>query len=431
MSTTTHNINNKNNNNTVQTSPQKNHIKPSSKNLGIDFGSLFADAIETNTQKKKNNLDSKPIENENTQSMVWAQRNWNSTPTPNEAMANQPRPPEHHEHAEQRDETAPTEHAGPVDTTQKPANTAPSTPQQAPKTQEVDGNAPAAAQSVEQAPQHAHAQQTTWPADTTGTRALANTAQTLEAVQDTPTASASAHSETPNPIPLEAPALQHTLVQEHTATESNAPAYLPSPPNTAVVAQINQQLAQQDIKAGDLKLTTAHPIATASSTSTLNGLKDSASPTTIKTPVNQPGFAKELGQTVHWALGKNMSTVDIRVNPESFGPLNMRIVQKGQQVQLIIRTQDEASANLMTQAISGLKESMAQNGLQLNQVQIQHTPQQASNTSTQQFSQNTGSGQQHPNSQRHNTTEPTEHTPETPSAPTSQNTPSTGIDLFA
>ncbi len=75
---------------------------------------------------------------------------------------------------------------------------------------------------------------------------------------------------------------------------------------------------------------------------------------------------------MQWAIGKNLSTVDIRVNPESFGPMNMRLVQKGQQVQLVIRTQDEASANLLTQALGGLKEVLAQNGLQLNQVQIQH-----------------------------------------------------------
>lgn len=90
----------------------------------------------------------------------------------------------------------------------------------------------------------------------------------------------------------------------------------------------------------------------------------------IKTPVNQPGFVKELAQQVNWSIGKNMSTVDIRVNPESFGPMNMRLVQKGQEIHLVIRTQDDQSAAMMTQAVHGLKEALAQSGLQLGQVQI-------------------------------------------------------------
>lgn len=184
--------------------------------------------------------------------------------------------------------------------------------------------------------------------------------------------------------------------------------------NQQVAPQITQQIAQQAqamgegfgeeglkvgqkiLAAGNLQSAgTATGIA--AGTNGLTGTVGSAQQTLIKTPVNQPGFAKELGQTVQWAIGKNLSTVDIRVNPESFGPMNMRLVQKGQQVQLVIRTQDEASANLLTQALGGLKEVLAQNGLQLNQVQIQHsnTPgsQGQSNNSQAQFDQNRNQGQ--------------------------------------
>ncbi|MDX1670078.1 MAG: flagellar hook-length control protein FliK, partial [Limnobacter sp.] len=96
----------------------------------------------------------------------------------------------------------------------------------------------------------------------------------------------------------------------------------------------------------------------------------SAAHAEVKTPVNQPGFAKELGQKITWAIGKNLSTVDIRVNPEQMGTLNMRILQRGQNIQLVIRTSDETSGAMLQQAIAGLKETMGQNGLQLNQVQI-------------------------------------------------------------
>lgn len=172
-------------------------------------------------------------------------------------------------------------------------------------------------------------------------------------------------------------------------TQAGTTASGPGNPNT-VATQLAPQIAQQaqnmggKLEAEGLKVgqkilatgslqTAANPNGIAAGTNGLTGTLGTSTPQAlIKTPVNQPGFAKELGQTVNWAIGKNMSTVDIRVNPETFGPMNMRLVQKGQQVQLVIRTQDEASANLLTQALGGLKEVLAQNGLQLNQVQIQH-----------------------------------------------------------
>jgi len=212
-------------------------------------------------------------------------------------------------------------------------------------------------------------------------------------------------------------ALTNSTVQMRTDT---APVAAPGNSGNAVQAQLNQQLAPQTaaqiaqqaqalgeglsesiaeeglkvgqkiLAAGNLQSTGTATGITAG-TNGLTGTAGSAQQALIKTPVNQPSFAKELGQTVQWAIGKNLSTVDIRVNPESFGPMNMRLVQKGQQVQLVIRTQDEASANLLTQALGGLKEVLAQNGLQLNQVQIQHgnapTPQGQANNGQAQFDQ--------------------------------------------
>jgi len=184
--------------------------------------------------------------------------------------------------------------------------------------------------------------------------------------------------------------------------------------NQQVAPQITQQMAQQaqamgegfgeeGLKVGQKILATGNlqsagtATGLAAGTNGLTGSAGTAQQALIKTPVNQPGFAKELGQTVQWAIGKNLSTVDIRVNPESFGPMNMRLVQKGQQVQLVIRTQDEASANLLTQALGGLKEVLAQNGLQLNQVQIQHgnpsNQQGQPNNGQTQFDQNRNQGQ--------------------------------------
>lgn len=166
----------------------------------------------------------------------------------------------------------------------------------------------------------------------------------------------------------------------------------------------------------------------------MNGTLGNSPQALIKTPVNQPGFAKEVGQTVQWAIGKNLSTVDIRVNPESFGPMNMRLIQKGQQVQLVIRTQDEASANLLTQALGGLKEVLAQNGLQLNQVQIQHGNTNAQNgqgnQSQAQFEQQ-GNGQNRGDQQSGNEGSPKEDSTVNNVQPRTTRNAEGKLDLFA
>jgi len=142
-------------------------------------------------------------------------------------------------------------------------------------------------------------------------------------------------------------------------------------------------ISANGLAAGEEMLTTTATAGTGSSTSAANaqpgiglaqfatGRTGTAAEATIKTPVNQPGFVKELGAQVQWAIGKNLSTVDIRLNPEQFGNLNMRIVQRGQEVQLHIRTQDEATVQAMQQTLSQLKDNLAQSGLQLTQVNIQ------------------------------------------------------------
>ncbi len=97
----------------------------------------------------------------------------------------------------------------------------------------------------------------------------------------------------------------------------------------------------------------------------------------IKTPVNQPGFVKEISQKLNWAIGKNLSTIDLKLTPDQMGTLNIRLIQKGNTIQLIVRTQDDASATMIQQAISGLKEALGQSGLNLSQVQINTNSQNA------------------------------------------------------
>ena len=236
--------------------------------------------------------------------------------------------------------------------------------------------------------------------------------------------------------------------QGQTANASNAAASVAAA-QTMQAKFSNAEFGERQLATGDKILATATGPATANTPTNTplvagtNGLgtgrTGSAEQALIKTPVNQPGFAKELNQTVNWAIGKNMSTVDIRVNPESFGPMNMRIVQKGQQIQLIIRTQDEASGNLLNQALSGLKEAMAQTGLQLNQVQIQtSSPQnQATNGQTQAQTQFEQQGRQHQQSQnpgssrQPNSNQGAQASSDTTAQAVKNKSSGTGLDLFA
>lgn len=210
----------------------------------------------------------------------------------------------------------------------------------------------------------------------------------------------------------------------------------------AVAAQAMQTNGRQ-IQSGDNKLVTAGidtknslNAQAMNSLSAQPGLRTgSAAQAEVKTPVNQPGFAKELGQKITWALGKNLSTVDIRVNPEQMGTLNMRILQKGQHIQLVIRTSDETSGAMLQQAISGLRETMSQNGLQLGQVQIHsgNNP----NSNHPQFGQNlqgqqqgsSGNGSNQGGQNQQQTAQGENDTGL--SAPQVQQRPDSNLDLFA
>lgn len=186
------------------------------------------------------------------------------------------------------------------------------------------------------------------------------------------------------------------------ARQAQAEARQAAAQRSDVVAAAQQQASARgqsgkEIQAGDRKLVTGGVGASNSAngsgqagaalaplSTTRTGLANEAS---IKTPVNQPGFAKELGEKVNWAIGKNLSTVDIKLNPEQFGNMSMRLVQKGQQLHLTIRTTEESTGAMMSQAVHGLRETLAQSGLQLTQFQVQTPSQQSAANNQPQFGQ--------------------------------------------
>lgn len=434
--------------------------KSNKQESNIDFSALFSEAMGNNTSKaqlnalesqmrqalgkqeeKKKTPDSNPMAAENAQSLVWSQRNWNTQ------TSHQPSGENHGINGSSntttktvtaQDKQGPTE--AKQQTTEKPADrptekaNAQTDAQAKPQDNTAGNQESTAAERPSQEAMTNNAQTAggAYSTKDTGVDPRSNNSanNTIQVQTQTDTITVSAVKDPNAPIELKGNAQ---------ATPNINPALAQAVSTQSNNAQVSEEESIQTLKAGDLKLTTAGQNTAALSPSTSNVSRSGGGPTEIKTPVTQPGFAKELGQTVQWALGKNMSTVDIRINPESFGPMNMRLVQKGQDVQIIIRTQDENSANLMTQAISGLKESMAQNGLQLSQVQVQHSGNTQANNLTsgqqqQQWAQNQGQGgqqQNNPHAQRGgNSTELLEETPATTTTQKPGNS-GRGIDLFA
>lgn len=452
------------------------------------FETQMREALGKQDEQKTRDPENNPMAAETAQSMVWAQRNWASQQSPDrdtaqadystsatsterqpEQASAQAITPEQSSTAEASAKPSADSNQAASQTKQQPNQT--TTQAEPPKdnTQAqaaVSSTSPALATSQTATPSsglQAEGLNTTTLASGNPDSATLKTQQSIDQtriapIQVTPTdgttedssQALSTHAEvldqkvssadTPAPKARDLPSQEKLNTIANPLAVQNVSAQL-GQQRAAMAASNNDVIEVQTLKAGDQKLTTASAGSAVSGLATTlgNGPK-AAAQTLIKTPVNQPGFARELGQTVNWALGRGMSTVDIRVNPESFGPMNMRLVQKGQQVQLIIRTQDEASANLMTQAIAGLKETLAQSGLNLQQVQVQHS--QASqanigNPSFQQSMQGSGNGQQPGSESRSAQGSQGQRTSDTPDdsvahATTSRNTSKTGgIDLFA
>ncbi|MCQ8897760.1 flagellar hook-length control protein FliK [Limnobacter humi] len=447
--------------NTAAKSTAKTTVDPSA----VDFSSLFSsaklnrfesqmrdalgnDTLSTETQRSNQEKRSKAPATPDPQAMVWAQHSWMAAQqrpvSPATPVSEQTRSVDSATKANLDNRQSQATAAHPADDTPSDSNNSATAP--ATTANEADSAASNATVLTPQKNATADATPVNTTVDKVGSAPLniaALPTETKPSVQASATAeglplvanNASAQAQ-PTTSALNEPGTRQGLRHENGSAELTLPVSMSSelsqgrqtadarsaasamdptalarlPIQAAVAAQTQAVSAQtQDlpldelsIKAGDSKLTTTNLNPALGSLPGQSAVARGTAPAVgIRTPVSQPGFAKELGQTINWALGKQLSTVELRVNPESFGPMNLKIVQKGQELHITIRTQDESSANLMAQAVSGLKETMAQNGLQLNQVTVQHSQgfnlgQSAGDSNSAQTAQQGQQGQQSP-----------------------------------
>ena len=471
--------------NTAKTANASNKTVKKNENpaLAAGFENLFASAMQSaNPQAKLNTIqqelrealaspstpkknkansenETSASDNQTNQTAIWAQRDWmnqqNATPTPSE----QPKT------NTQTTSTAPQDRAEEI----KSERAAPAQTQDAPE----QLNKPAQQQAYEgqQASRTDTSQESLKTAGQVELQGMTpidpNNPQDIQLAQDVlksipsapnnpgsiqpsldPTLAAttgSAKTSSRLAVQME-PVQQGNTPQTDSVTNTTKPDFSSNPSATAALQMVQQKVnieefGQRKMAAGDQILATAGTSSTANNPLAMPGGMPNALPTgrvaqaTINTPVNQPGFVKELNQQINWAIGKNMSTVDIRVNPESFGGLNMRIVQKGQQIQIVIRTQDEASATLLNQALHGLKETMAQSGLQLSQVQIHSNQGNAQSAQTQtgdprQQGDQAGQQQRQPGHQTSGSNQASDETAALAN-PVKTRINNSGLDLFA
>jgi flagellar hook-length control protein FliK len=104
------------------------------------------------------------------------------------------------------------------------------------------------------------------------------------------------------------------------------------------------------------------------------GQSTSASSTStvkVNAPLGSNTFPAEMSQKIVWMVGRQMSQADIRINPETLGPINLKIQMRGNEAQITVTAQDPQAQQLLAQAIPALKEILSQSGIDLSQAQVQ------------------------------------------------------------
>lgn len=109
--------------------------------------------------------------------------------------------------------------------------------------------------------------------------------------------------------------------------------------------------------------------------------------TVLPTAVTQPEWGDHFNDHVIWLGQQKINSALIKLHPEELGPIEVHIKLVKEDASLAINTHSTAVRDLLEQAMPRLKEMMAEQGVNLSQVNIesnknhqQPTPQQASKT---------------------------------------------------
>lgn len=85
----------------------------------------------------------------------------------------------------------------------------------------------------------------------------------------------------------------------------------------------------------------------------------------IDTPFRQPGWNDSLGNRVVWMAGEKIEKAEIRLNPPTLGPIEVRVTMNGDQASVSFVSQNASVRDALEQAMPRLREMMGENGLSL------------------------------------------------------------------
>lgn len=90
----------------------------------------------------------------------------------------------------------------------------------------------------------------------------------------------------------------------------------------------------------------------------------------ISVPVQQPQWAQQLGDRVHWLVGQNVHQAAIHLNPPELGQLDVHIQMHGDQASVNFSSPHAVVRHAVDAAIPRLREMMHETGLTLGDVNV-------------------------------------------------------------
>lgn len=122
--------------------------------------------------------------------------------------------------------------------------------------------------------------------------------------------------------------------------------------------------------------------------------QDEAPRLSMSTPITDPGFADELYDTVKLVSTRGLQSVEINIAPAELGPIKLRVEMTGNEAEVRFEAAQEATRNLLADAVPALKEQLAQSGIDLRHASIDRNNAWNGNTqgNNPQMGQNMGQG---------------------------------------
>lgn len=95
-----------------------------------------------------------------------------------------------------------------------------------------------------------------------------------------------------------------------------------------------------------------------------------AAPPAATVDIMQPQAPQQIAETVAWHVGKGLSEVRIRLNPEELGPLDIQLKLDGDKVSVRFDLADSSVRDVVQTSLPSLSSLLAARGLQLDQAQV-------------------------------------------------------------